>query len=502
MSFRPLVLCCLASSLRASITFPFYAALPLPPPYALYVDAPSASSFSLLLRHDTLGPTLSLSQSATTPFLLAARVNASYAQHDGTFVFAAPLSQPLSSCSDLLLASAASADGVAVLSGSACGGRGAWSVAFEGSTDGSGHVSWSVAMNGGSGTGAPAIVFSPTVSPQAPLLGLGTQFSTLDLRGRTIPVWSREQGVGRGLEPVTTSVDALSPGAGGDATTTYSHVPLLYIVGKNATTALWLEALDRSEFDLQTPGRAAITQLGNATHGRVTVSATLSGAVQSYTSFSGRPPPSPAWAEEGAIIGLEGGTDSVLASLAAIDSVEPHAPIAGVWLQDWSGCRNDTVTTDLPFYGVYWSWAVNASLYPRWHTELLPALDARGARVLVYVNPMLMRGALFDYAMAHDYVVRVEGGDIFYYADGVVLVNVFFAPRCIVVRTRHCRQRPRRNGGPCIWLHGGLWRSVPPKCSWRTLRCSRPLPCCLGRCQCRSQRTRKSQREHVVLDAI
>jgi len=250
-------------------------------------------------------------------------------------------------------------------------------------------------------------------------------------------------------------MDALQAGAGGDASTTYSHIPLLYIVGEGEgvapaaaapTVALWLETLLFCEWDLTEPGVVRATQLlpplpppGGATSaaapaaaaavmGRITAGGTLSQAVESYTLFSGRPPPSPTWVEEGAIVGLEGGTAAVLGALGAIDAAVPGAPLAGVWLQDWCGARDSSGSAQMPFYGVYWSWAVNETQYPGWHTVLLPALASRRptpARVLVYVNPMLMAGALREEALAGGHLVRVQGsGELFDYdGRGTALVN-------------------------------------------------------------------------------
>ncbi len=44
--------------------------------------------------------------------------------------------------------------------------------------------------------------------------GFGAQYSQFDMKGRNLPLFLSEQGVGRGLEPLTIVLDALSPGAG------------------------------------------------------------------------------------------------------------------------------------------------------------------------------------------------------------------------------------------------------------------------------------------------
>ena len=44
--------------------------------------------------------------------------------------------------------------------------------------------------------------------------GLGVQYTHFNMRGHSVPVVISEQGVGRGLEPLTIILDSLSPGAG------------------------------------------------------------------------------------------------------------------------------------------------------------------------------------------------------------------------------------------------------------------------------------------------
>lgn len=44
--------------------------------------------------------------------------------------------------------------------------------------------------------------------------GFGAQYSALNMKGRVLPLFLSEQGVGRGLEPVTLFLDAISRGAG------------------------------------------------------------------------------------------------------------------------------------------------------------------------------------------------------------------------------------------------------------------------------------------------
>jgi hypothetical protein len=48
------------------------------------------------------------------------------------------------------------------------------------------------------------------------IFGFGHQYSFCNLRGRTVPVMSTEQGIGRGLEPITTILNTFGGGSGGN----------------------------------------------------------------------------------------------------------------------------------------------------------------------------------------------------------------------------------------------------------------------------------------------
>ena len=65
----------------------------------------------------------------------------------------------------------------------------------------------------------------------------------------------------------------------------------------------------------------------------------------------------PAWCHEGMILGVQGGTETVLKKAFAMLSA--GAKVCGVWCQDWSG-ENRTVMGKQ----VWWNWEVDEKLYP------------------------------------------------------------------------------------------------------------------------------------------
>lgn len=86
--------------------------------------------------------------------------------------------------------------------------------------------------------------------------------------------------------------------------------------------------------------------------------------ITSYTAFAGRLSPLPDWVGSGAVLGLQGGTAAVIQVIDQVETVWGNvSDIAAVWLQDWTGQRNFTGTTDLPRVGLWWNWEVGFSFF-------------------------------------------------------------------------------------------------------------------------------------------
>ncbi len=70
--------------------------------------------------------------------------------------------------------------------------------------------------------------------------------------------------------------------------------------------------------------------------------------------------PLPQWVGQGAVLGLQGGTDAVQKTLAQVESQWGNlSDVVGVWLQDWTGQRVFSGPNDLPRTGLWWNWEVS-----------------------------------------------------------------------------------------------------------------------------------------------
>jgi alpha-glucosidase len=136
-------------------------------------------------------------------------------------------------------------------------------------------------------------------------------------------------------------------------------------------------------------------------------------ALETLTEYTGRQRPLPAWADEGAIVGVQGGSDVVRRVVRVLH--EAGVPLSAVWMQDWVGARDTLWGSRL-----WWNWHVDAQVYTGW-TALRAELRAQQPpiRMLTYVNSMLsdlggtprLRNAsrhMFAEAARQGYLVHAE----------------------------------------------------------------------------------------------
>lgn len=213
--------------------------------------------------------------------------------------------------------------------------------------------------------------------PDERFYGFGEQFTYVDLKGRRVPIFVSEQGIGRGAQPITFLVNLVAQ-SGGSWQTTYAPVPH-YLT--NRMRSLFLENHEYSAFDLRKPDRVQVEVFASAMRGRILAGRTPVELVSEYTRFAGRMRPLPDWVLGGAIIGMQGGTERVREVHRQFRAL--GTPLAGYWLQDWVGQRTTMIGKQL-----WWNWELDREHYPDW-VGLHAELAADGVRILSYFNPFL-----------------------------------------------------------------------------------------------------------------
>ncbi len=246
-------------------------------------------------------------------------------------------------------------------------------------------------------------------APGTSVYGGGVQFSHVDLAGRRLPILTAEQGVGRGAQPLTFLAE-LYGGAGGQWWSTYAPVPVLF---ESDMRGVYLVGSHPMQLDLRHQTVASARVYAPALTARVVAGSSPAELLEAYTRYSGRMEPLPDWADRGAVIGMQGGSEKVRRVVTAL---ERHgAPLAGVWLQDWVGNRTVGFGQRL-----WWDWQLNPDRYPDWG-ELTSWLGERGLAALVYVNPFLAdmalrpggRPDLFSVGKEQGRFVRTRAGEVY-----------------------------------------------------------------------------------------
>ncbi|MBR2590552.1 MAG: alpha-glucosidase [Clostridia bacterium] len=135
--------------------------------------------------------------------------------------------------------------------------------------------------------------------------------------------------------------------------------------------------------------------------------------MQNLSEVLGRQPELPDWVYDGMILGVQGGTQVMLDKLATAEKA--GIPVNGLWIQDWEGRRVTAVGKQL-----FWNWEWDSTLYPGLDKEI-PALGARGIKVLGYINPFLaVEKPLYKEASAKGYCVKNKAGE-----DYLVTITTF-----------------------------------------------------------------------------
>lgn len=176
------------------------------------------------------------------------------------------------------------------------------------------------------------LFFTYSSSPFEDFYGLGGQASFASLKNQSVPIFSREQGVGRGDQPTTRLENEDSYFAGGGRFTTYSAVPQ-YISSDARVFHLSQESNAYTTFDFR--ARHAVTVRYAALHanGYLMQAKNMLDAINMLTQYTGHMPELPRWVDTGAILGIQGGQEKVNSIVS--QGLGLDCPIAAVWLQDW-----------------------------------------------------------------------------------------------------------------------------------------------------------------------
>ncbi|MCX7027485.1 MAG: alpha-glucosidase [Spirochaetes bacterium] len=269
-----------------------------------------------------------------------------------------------------------------------------------------GRLILAFAASGSRGGSANRWRFSLPSEADEHIYGCGEQFSHLDLKGRSFPLWTSEQGVGRNKSSFITWQADVADNAGGDYWWTFFPLPTFI-----SSRKLWfhLETKSWSSFDFSAPFRTELYSWSLPERLVVGSADSMTGVVRDLSGYFGRQPELPDWVHDGVILGIQGGTETCLGKLNR--ARKAGVPVAGIWAQDWQGINMTSFGQRLR-----WNWVWDQERYPGLDA-LIPRLESEGVRFLGYINPYVAKDkSLFQEASAAGYLARTaSGGD--YLAD-------------------------------------------------------------------------------------
>lgn len=253
-----------------------------------------------------------------------------------------------------------------------------------------GEVRWEATVRGRAGGGArlavavpdaQAVALSSGRSPEAGVHGFGEQFADFDLDDRVLPIVVREQGVGRGEQPLSWLADVTNRSASGTWASTYAAVAS-WVTDDLRGVSLADDVAASHAFavaDTRDDERVTLEVWASTLRAELTAADSPADLVAARHSGS---PTLPEWTQHGAIVGLRGGTEAVRRRVADLQA--SGVEVAGVWLQDWTG-RRSTDSGER----VWWTWQLDRERYRGWE-RLVADLARQGIRVTTYVNPFLV----------------------------------------------------------------------------------------------------------------
>lgn len=239
------------------------------------------------------------------------------------------------------------------------------------------------------------------------IYGCGENFTEFDLRGKKVNIWVAEH-----INALQTAKKIVKIAFGVRNTTkkqkfgnyeTYYAEPTFISSRKyffhSASTA-------RCEFDF-TKADAHILKTDSIAPFYIGVGESFAELESNLTSLLGRQPRMPDWVFDGAILGIQGGTEIMTSKVKAC--LDAGTAVCGVWIQDWEGRRVTAVGKQLQ-----WNWQWDKELYPNLDKKI-KELNEKGIRVLGYINPFLaVEKPLYKDAHEKGYCVKNRDGGDYY----------------------------------------------------------------------------------------
>ncbi|HNF25035.1 MAG TPA: alpha-glucosidase [Leptospiraceae bacterium] len=252
--------------------------------------------------------------------------------------------------------------------------------------------------------------------------GFGEQYTHFNMKGKTPFIFTEEQGIGRGDQPITFGAN-LTADAGGNEYTSYAPMPF-YISTKNRS--VFFENSSYSKFDFSNENLVKVQFWEGNLKGSVWIGETPEELISQFTEKTGRYSELPDWAY-GTWMGLQAGEitapalgEKQLKGYDKINEILNDAkaagnPVTALWIQDWCGRRITGFGDQLK-----WRWYADEEMYPKF-AEFVKTMNKKNIQVLGYINSFLadrdpkkadekFENPMLEEAKAKGYLVKNQDG--------------------------------------------------------------------------------------------
>lgn len=257
------------------------------------------------------------------------------------------------------------------------------------------------------------MVIALPAEPHEHVYGTGETFSEFDLRGQKVNVWVAEHQNAKMLAKKTLKIHlGLSVF---DRKQKFSNYETYYAQPTFLSSRRYFfhsRSTARCVFDFTKPDVHTL-KIDSVAGFRIGFGDTFEDVLRELSAVLGRQPELPDWVYDGAILGIQGGTDVLLRKVETC--LDHGMPVTGAWIQDWEGRRVTAFGKQL-----MWNWEWDRELYPKLD-EVIADLRKKNIRVLGYCNPFLaIEKPLYKEASAHGWCVKDKNGK-----DYLVTITTF-----------------------------------------------------------------------------
>ena len=242
-------------------------------------------------------------------------------------------------------------------------------------------------------------------NPSEHIYGCGETYSKFDLKGENVRIWVAEHQntnrIGKKLIRETFFGKKPKKVLPFKKFESYYAQPT-YVSSDKYFVHVFID--NYAEFNFQIPNQTTL-YLQDKPHFVVKKADSFTELSSKVSDLLGHQRQLPEWTYDGAILAVQEGCDVIDSKIAEAES--KGIKIAGIWSQDWCGCRRTKFG-----YQVMWNWRYDKEDQYANLPEKIKEWNAKGIKFLGYINPFIaLEKDIYEEAKANGYCVKDKDGN-------------------------------------------------------------------------------------------